>query len=324
MVGYGSEKKHNTRELTTNDYGEAGILSGIATRCIIQPLDVLKIRFQLQEEAIHGLKMGKYKGIHQAIMLIFKEEGITAFWKGHVPAQCLSAVYGLVQFTSFELFTEKAKKHGSVFYRSYVHLKDNKIVFTVTQRETTDFLCGAAAGCSAMVAAAPMDVIRTRLIAQGNKKVYYGMLNAIHLMWTREGIRSFFRGLSPSLVHIAPYTGLQFSLFNWFSGIWENLTGKEETQGALISGALSGAAAKTILYPLDMVRHRLQLRGFQRLGFGRTSEYRTMVGTFVHVIKHESFFGLFKGLWPAILKAAASTGFAFLFYDVALDMLRSV
>lgn len=47
MVGYGIEKKNDRRELTANDYGEAGIVSGIATRCIIQPLDVLKIRFQV-------------------------------------------------------------------------------------------------------------------------------------------------------------------------------------------------------------------------------------------------------------------------------------
>lgn len=307
MVGYGSEKKNHSRELKANEYGKAGIASGIATRCIIQPLDVLKIRFQLQEESLRGVRTGKYTGVIQAIVLIFREEGISAFWKGHVPAQGLSAVYGLVQFTSFELLTQKSKEYAAA----------NR------NRGATDFVCGAVAGCSAMMSAMPLDVIRTRLIAQGNSKIYHGMMNATIIMWRREGIRGFFRGLSPSLVHIAPFTGLQFAMFNWFVEIWKACTAKEETQGALLCGALAGAVAKTILYPFDMVRHRLQLRGFRRQGFGRTTEYHTMVGTFAHVVKHETVFGLFKGLFPSILKAAASAGFAFLFYDVALDIIRS-
>lgn len=37
----------NGRELSTYEYSEAGVISGLFTRAIIQPLDVLKIRFQV-------------------------------------------------------------------------------------------------------------------------------------------------------------------------------------------------------------------------------------------------------------------------------------
>ena len=46
MVGFNPEPI-NGRELSSFEYSEAGLLSGIATRAIIQPLDVLKIRFQV-------------------------------------------------------------------------------------------------------------------------------------------------------------------------------------------------------------------------------------------------------------------------------------
>lgn len=52
------------------------------TRAIIQPLDVLKIRFQLQEEPLGGKVPGKYNGIMQSIKLILTEETFAAFWKG--------------------------------------------------------------------------------------------------------------------------------------------------------------------------------------------------------------------------------------------------
>ena len=51
----------------------------------------------------------RVQGVIQSIGVIIKEEGVSAFWKGHVPAQGLSAMYGLVQFSSFEWFTRQVR-----------------------------------------------------------------------------------------------------------------------------------------------------------------------------------------------------------------------
>lgn len=53
---------------------------------------------QLQIEQLSSRNpRAKYHGILQAVQRIFQEEGLVAFWKGHVPAQCLSVGYGAVQ-----------------------------------------------------------------------------------------------------------------------------------------------------------------------------------------------------------------------------------
>ena len=65
------------------DFPLAGALSGAIARFVIGPLDVLKIRFQVQVEPIQRLSKSKYTSIPQAFRLILKEEGIQVlFWYG--------------------------------------------------------------------------------------------------------------------------------------------------------------------------------------------------------------------------------------------------
>ncbi|KAK6111567.1 Mitochondrial carrier family protein [Brugia pahangi] len=299
MIGYG------TQELTSVEYSEAGLITGVATRFLVQPLDVLKIRFQVQREPTFGKSKGRYHGIFQACSRIYKDEGLVAFWKGHVPAQGLSAVYGIVQFATFEFLTEQATQ--------YPLANEN--------RRITDIICGALAGCGAMVSSLPFDVIRTRLVIQDQHKIYNGMLQAVIFIWNSEGFRGFFRGITPSLIQIAPFIGLQFSLYNALSNSWERLPYYLESFGPLCCGALAGVISKTAVYPLDVVRHRLQAHGFGRFN---QSPWHSMHSTIMTILRDEKVAGLFKGLWPSQLKAACSSGLAFTFYEICLKVMQDL
>lgn len=105
MVGFDPKSQSN---LSQTEIAFAGAFSGFGTRLIAQPLDVLKIRLQLQVEPVSfNNNNSKYKSLYQTCNCILKEEGIHAFWKGHVPAQVLSVMYGFVQFLNIQL-----QKHG--------------------------------------------------------------------------------------------------------------------------------------------------------------------------------------------------------------------
>uniref|UniRef100_A0A2K6CPY8 Solute carrier family 25 member 19 n=1 Tax=Macaca nemestrina TaxID=9545 RepID=A0A2K6CPY8_MACNE len=96
MVGY--DPKPDGRNNTKLQVAVAGSVSGLVTRALISPFDVIKIRFQLQHERLSRRDPNaKYHGIFQASRQILQEEGLTAFWKGHIPAQILSIGYGAVQ-----------------------------------------------------------------------------------------------------------------------------------------------------------------------------------------------------------------------------------
>lgn len=64
------------------------------------------------------------------------------------------------------------------------------------------FPSGAAGGGTAMAVAHPLDVLRTRLVAQGEPKTYNGMLDAIMTMRRREGPRAFYKGLVSNLLQV--------------------------------------------------------------------------------------------------------------------------
>ncbi|XP_071440093.1 mitochondrial thiamine pyrophosphate carrier-like, partial [Hetaerina americana] len=104
MIGYDPSSE---RKLKNTQHAVAGAVSGLLTRAICQPFDVLKIRFQLQWEPLsrNSPSPGLYTGVIQATKRICRDEGLKALWKGHVPAQYLSVVYGSAQFYSFQLLT---------------------------------------------------------------------------------------------------------------------------------------------------------------------------------------------------------------------------
>ncbi|XP_054715255.1 mitochondrial thiamine pyrophosphate carrier-like [Uloborus diversus] len=313
MVGFErTSAKYKFHEL---DYMLAGAVSGFATRTLFQPLDVIKIRFQLQIEPIDGQSgCSKYKGLSHAFKCILREEGAQALWKGIVPAQFLSTTFGAFQFLAFEIFTQQAQ----IVLPDKV-LSDGKPVI--------NFVCGAMAGFIATTGSFPFDVLRTRLVAQGEPKTYRSVFHAVKLMLKHEGPGSFYKGLTPTLVQIMPNAGAQFAFYKVFQGMWVYAFSSDSNRSSAlqssICGAASGIAAKMLIYPLDLMKKRIQVQGFEeaRRSFGAVRKYRGMIHCARCIFIEEGVLGLYKGVWPSILKAACTTGSHFLYYEETLKIL---
>jgi len=65
----------------------------------------------------------------------------------------------------------------------------------------------------------------------------------------------------------------------------------------IVAGASAGLVEVLIMYPLDVVKTRLQLQK-------GTGNYQTVVGTFQTIIKEEGFGNLYRGIVSPILAEA--------------------
>ncbi|KAL2603985.1 hypothetical protein AAZV13_09G043300 [Glycine max] len=145
----------------------AGAISGGISRTVTSPLDVIKIRFQVQLEPTSSWTLlrkdlstpSKYTGMLQASKDIFREEGIWGFWRGNVPALLMVMPYTAIQFTV--LHKLKTFAAGSSKTENHINLSPY-----------LSYMSGALAGCAATVGSYPFDLLRTILASQGEPKAW--------------------------------------------------------------------------------------------------------------------------------------------------------
>ena len=156
MVGY------DPKQTTLNNQEIAFVIlnTSLLTRALSQPFDVVKIRFQVQHEPIaKSSHISKYTSIVQCIGSIVREEGMRALWKGHLTGQFLSGAYNYFQFSTFH--------HLTLYSRLLMpSLHDDPV-----RRAALHLVCGGLAAAFTVLAVQPLDVVRTRLVTQGEPKV---------------------------------------------------------------------------------------------------------------------------------------------------------
>lgn len=250
------------------------------------PLDVVKIRLQLQ---VSG---HKYNGILQTMRVITKEEGLVALWKGNVPAAIMYVMYGATQFSSYTMYntllTELQEDYN-------VHLSP----------ASHSFLLGSLAGCTSTFISYPFDLLRTRFASEAKFSKLSHTFKSIH---QNEGIFAFFKGCNTAMLSLSLYTGLMFWSYET-SRILSSTINMYQPIVEPVCGFSAGVFAKSIVFPLDLVRRRLQVNRAKNKNF---------ILTGLNVVKKEGIKGLYKGFFVSIIKNAPTTAISFWTYEYVL------
>lgn len=96
--------------------------------------------------------------------------------------------------------------------------------------------CGASAGVASGIVTCPLDVIKTKLQAQGgflrrrgplaeSSRLYRGMIGTGKMIWREEGIRGLYQGLGPMLLGYLPTWAVYLTVYDRSRDFFERTTG---------------------------------------------------------------------------------------------------
>jgi len=282
---------------------------------VIAPLDVIKIRLQLQIHSlsdpfsVRNVQGPVYKGTLGTLKQILREEGVTGLWKGNIPAELMYLTYGSAQFSAYTYISH--------------WLETIPPPYTLPS-SVANFLSGASAGAAATTATYPLDLLRTRFAAQGKDRVYTSIIASVKHIAQHEGPRGFFRGLGAGVSQIVPYMGLFFASYESLKPITASSPiplplGSSDA----VAGVIASVLSKTAVYPLDTTRKRLQVQGPMRERYVHRNipTYTGVISTITHIWKHEGRRGMYRGLTVSLLKAAPASAVTMWTYERAMGLM---
>ncbi|KAJ1931453.1 mitochondrial thiamine pyrophosphate transporter [Linderina macrospora] len=168
-----------------------------------------------------------------------------------------------------------------------------------------------------------------------DRRMYTSILGAVRKIHAEEGIRGFYRGLWPACLQIMPYMGAVFTSYDLLATGYRHLRRSvlvssspvlqalDTMQDAILGGA-AAVISKTFVYPLDLVRKRLQVQGTQQFTKSSLPVYTSMSNALVSIARNEGVLALFRGLTPALVKAAPASAAVFFVFGWTRDVVLAV
>ncbi|XP_012539155.1 mitochondrial 2-oxodicarboxylate carrier isoform X1 [Monomorium pharaonis] len=287
---------HNTSEnLLKNaiiQIGSGGS-AGFIEVCIMQPMDIVKTRFQLQVKTTKSDPL-YYTGIRDCMTKMYKTEGLPAFWKGILPPILVETPKRAVKFFTFEQYKQ--------FF-----------LFGASAPTPLTFSCsGFFAGVTEAILVNPFEMVKVKL--QSDRKHVKESPSTFAV--TKEiiskygfGLNGLNKGLSATIMRNAVFNSFYFGFYHSVKGYIpvRQEPGLEFLTKVAI-GFVSGTVASCLNIPFDVAKSRIQ-------GSQDGTQYKGTLNTMYIVYKREGFRALYKGLVPKVLRLGPGGAIMLVVYD---------
>ncbi|CDF89593.1 ZYBA0S04-07998g1_1 [Zygosaccharomyces bailii CLIB 213] len=312
----------------------AGGISGVISRTCTAPLDRLKVfliartdlssTFLNSKEKVlahnpHANSSKIRSPIVKAIRTLYRQGGIRAFYVGN----------GL---NAIKVFPESSMKFGSfeVTKKLMSRLEGTKGE-TENMSKLSTYIAGGLAGVVSQFSVYPIDTLKFRVQCaplddelKGNKLLF----KTARDMYRAGGLRTFYRGVLVGVTGIFPYAALDLGTFSalkkWYIANQACKLSIPEDQVSISNlivlpmGAFSGTVGATVVYPVNLLRTRLQAQGT----YAHPSTYTGFRDVLSRTVKAEGIPGLFKGLVPNLLKVCPAVSISYLCYENLKKFMR--
>lgn len=287
----------------------AGGVAGAVSRTCTAPLDRLKIFLITRPPELGGpsptnvnAKVTGVKIITNAVTRIYSEGGFLAFWTGNG-----LSVAKIFPESAIKFFVYESSKRA--FAKYWDKVEDSRDISGISR-----FLSGGIGGISSQLSIYPIETLKTQMMSStGLQK--RSLMTAIRHLWTVGGMRAYYRGLSIGLVGVFPYSAIDMSTFEALKLAYQRSTGTQEpgVLALLAFGSISGSVGASSVYPLNLVRTRLQASGSS----GHPQIYTGILDVATKTWEREGWKGFYRGLFPTLAKVVPAVSISYVVYEHA-------
>ncbi|XP_070701818.1 solute carrier family 25 member 24, like [Pempheris klunzingeri] len=193
--------QNRTQEtLTVRQRFGLGCVSGAVAHAAFYPLEVLKVRLNLQQA-------GTYNGVVACARSIYRQESLSSFYRGFKPSILCMIPYAGVECAVHQSIMNWAKSDPA--YNS----------------ESKLFFFSFVAFASGQMTSYPLAVIRTQQQAQAfstDSRPASGVLQGLVGIYDRRGIRGYYNGMGASFVRAIPCALINYTLTRKFENLFSS------------------------------------------------------------------------------------------------------
>ncbi|GAB0137177.1 hypothetical protein EsDP_00005455 [Epichloe bromicola] len=311
-------------------YFLAGAIAGGVSRTATAPLDRLKVYLLVNtssssETAVAAIKQGRpaaavknaLRPISDAVRDLSRNGGVRSFFAGNGLNVIKIMPETAIKFGSYE-----AAKRALANFEGH---GDPRQINSYSK-----FTAGGVAGMIAQFCVYPLDTLKFRLQCETVKGGLTGsalVRQTALKMYADGGVRACYRGVTMGLIGMFPYSAIDMGMFELLKKSYQSYYARHAgcheddiIPGNIatgIIGATSGAIGATVVYPLNVVRTRLQTQGTMM----HQATYTGIWDVTQKTIQREGYRGLYKGLTPNLLKVAPALSITWIVYENSKSVL---
>lgn len=307
-------------------YFLAGGFAGVISRTCTAPFDRLKVYLIAQSgapksksgasatastSAAAGASKSASSPLVRAFKHIWNQGGVRSFFVGN----------GL---NVIKVFPESAMKFGSFetakrFFAGLEGVED-----TADISRTSTFLAGGIGGVVAQFTVYPIDTLKFRIQCEALSTTLRGnelLFKTARDMWNESGFRMFYRGIGVGLLGIFPFAALDLGTFSAMKRAYLKREAKRQgidesevklgNMVVLSMGASSGCVGASLVYPINLLRTRLQAQGTHAHPY----TYTGFMDVYHKSVARDGYRGLWRGLLPNLAKVAPAVSISYLIYE---------
>lgn len=292
----------------------AGGIAGAIEAVLIQPLELIKVRFQLNHgqngSIISCAKEILSEGSAAGLAGTTNSIQVSRLFRGLLPELCGMFPTRSVMYSSNEL--AKRLLLGNTGTEEE-HIKEESTSIIA--------LSGAFSGVAEAAVVTPFQVVKVRLQAKEHLGKYTNSLDCVQKLWREEGILAFSNGLSATIGRNSVFNCVYFTVMYQ---IKQQIPPPQDskvkaTMYSLVSGFIGGVMATMCNAPFDVVKSRIQAQ----CANSHSIEYTSTIQALVRIGRTEGVTALYKGFTPKALRMGIGGAVAVTAFEAVCEIAHS-